>query len=1027
MAKNTETRRVQIIAEAGQADASINKLRAASRLLYNDLQKLPKGSKEFADAMEKWRGIDERFKQAQREVKGLDTEMGKLNKTSSGFWGQIKQIGAGVAVGNFFTALGAEISSLVNTMIQGRTKIDDELRDIAKSTGMTVEQAKELNKELSKIDTRTSSGDLRKLAYEAGKLGKTGKQEVAKFVEEMDKIKVALGDDLGEEAIIQIGKMVNVYDAGAMNIASAINSIGAASEASEQYLVDFASRMGGAARTAKISAPDVIGFAAVLDQMGLNVEMSATALSNFTLNFVKDTAGFEKAAGMRAGSLKKIIGEKGTNEGMLAFIEAMRTSSKSEAEFLQRMEQVGIDGSRGAAVFLTLANNIEVVKEQQTLANAEFTKGTSVLQEFNTKNEGFAANWEKIKKAVLGFFTDNILIDGLESFVNWMMDSTSEADKLVDAFEGQQKSVNKLQREMLPLLDRYDFLKSKTTLNKDEQKELREIIEQVGLTIPGAISQFDNYGNAMEINGGKARQFIKDQALALKSMNRDAITALKEQMKERDGVIKKYVDELKYLKDDPRSISGSQFLSPAELAKRMDANFSGRYKVLQPMIEALRKMNLEDAARMKQLTGEDILAAAAAAPGKQTTGGGAGGGTGVVNQTTVNNAKATAKAVVKTWQQTIEEEFEVSKDSLKAWKQSQELVINEAYIKGEITKKQHTQQLETLDLQYLENLKQVYLDYGKNTTDVEKDIQDVKIKGLEKIAKYLEENPELTEPIAPIGESTASGDNKGKKTQKRNANAWDFTGAAQTTLENAIALANQREDIELRADKKIMDEKLKNLDRMHEQGLISEEYYQLQKNQIEEEYDKKAAEVKRKQWERQKAAAISQALINIAQGVTSALTVAPPAGFILAGLVGAAGALQIAKIAQEPVPEFADGGSTVDVQGQSGRRYKAKRGGPAGYYSSPTYVVGEAGGELIIPNWLYRAPQAMNYIGALEASIAQRSTAPLGGNGAADKMMLGTLAKLNEKLDAGININWDQVGYNRYQDNWSQAEDLARF
>jgi hypothetical protein len=167
--------------------------------------------------------------------------------------------------------------------------------------------------------------------------------------------------------------------------------------------------------------------------------------------------------------------------------------------------------------------------------------------------------------------------------------------------------------------------------------------------------------------------------------------------------------------------------------------------------------------------------------------------------------------------------------------------------------------------------------------------------------------------------------------------------------------------------------------------------------------------------------------MNIAQGMTSALTVAPPAGFILAGLVGAAGALQLATIASQPVPDFAAGGPTVDAVGQSGRKYRARRGAASGYHSSPTYIVGEAGGELVVPHWLYKAPAAMNLMGALEASIAQRSTAPLNGGGAADKMMLATINKLNEKLDAGLNINWDQVGYNRYQENWNEAEDIARF
>lgn len=63
-----------------------------------------------------------------------------------------------------------------------------------------------------------------------------------------------------------------------------------------------------------------------------------------------------------------------------------------------------------------------------------------------------------------------------------------------------------------------------------------------------------------------------------------------------------------------------------------------------------------------------------------------------------------------------------------------------------------------------------------------------------------------------------------------------------------------------------------------------------------------------------KAASIAQAGINVAQGVTQALaTIPPPFSFAAAAAVGAAGAIQIAKIASTPKPDtsagsFANGG-----------------------------------------------------------------------------------------------------------------------
>jgi hypothetical protein len=85
-----------------------------------------------------------------------------------------------------------------------------------------------------------------------------------------------------------------------------------------------------------------------------------------------------------------------------------------------------------------------------------------------------------------------------------------------------------------------------------------------------------------------------------------------------------------------------------------------------------------------------------------------------------------------------------------------------------------------------------------------------------------------------------------------------------------------------------------------------------------------ALEKKKRQLERDaaianKAIALSEAIINTALGVTAAAGVAPPLGLILAAAVGALGAVQIATIAAQPIPQAATGkyinpdGSVSDV------------------------------------------------------------------------------------------------------------------
>ncbi len=101
---------------------------------------------------------------------------------------------------------------------------------------------------------------------------------------------------------------------------------------------------------------------------------------------------------------------------------------------------------------------------------------------------------------------------------------------------------------------------------------------------------------------------------------------------------------------------------------------------------------------------------------------------------------------------------------------------------------------------------------------------------------------------------------------------------------------------------------------------------QLKRKEITQaQYDKKKSESDKKAYEEEKKLKIKaftankqastiSAIINTAQAVTSALTVAQPAGFLLAALAAASGALQIAVIESQPTPKFAKG--VVNLKGK---------------------------------------------------------------------------------------------------------------
>jgi hypothetical protein len=102
---------------------------------------------------------------------------------------------------------------------------------------------------------------------------------------------------------------------------------------------------------------------------------------------------------------------------------------------------------------------------------------------------------------------------------------------------------------------------------------------------------------------------------------------------------------------------------------------------------------------------------------------------------------------------------------------------------------------------------------------------------------------------------------------------------------------------------------------------LSEEEYGKKKEQILEEYDEKRKEVLRKQAEGAKALALLEAVVNTAAAVVKAL---PNVALSIAA--GALGAIQIAAIAAEPVPAFAEGADFIT----SGAQYIKVGDNPGG-------------------------------------------------------------------------------------------------
>lgn len=353
----------------------------------------------------------EKFKQMQLQAKQLKAELKAVRaegvaqeswiKRSADWFNRMQ----GLALGAVAAISG--ITFTVKKCVEEYAKMDDEMTNVRKYTGQAADEVERMNEDFKKMDTRTPRQKLNQLAEDAGRLGITSTAAVEEFVDGADKINVALGDDLGDKAVSQIGKLAQMFGEdknkglrGAMlATGSAVNELAQNSSASAGYLVDFTARVAGVGKQAGFTQAQIMGLASVLDQNMQQDETSATAVQNLLAKMFQDSAKFAKIAGLNVKEFANTL-KKDANTALLQFLAAMR-SKGGFAELAPMFEEMKMDGSRATGVLTVLADKLDDVKTAQQLANDAYEEGTSVINEFNTQNESVQAQLDKAGKKFL--------------------------------------------------------------------------------------------------------------------------------------------------------------------------------------------------------------------------------------------------------------------------------------------------------------------------------------------------------------------------------------------------------------------------------------------------------------------------------------------------------------------------------------------------------------------------------------------------------------------------------------------------
>lgn len=999
--------------------------------LQNELKKLNamKGSltpqtKEFDDLQKKINAVTDRLYEVKNGVYGFGATLNKIKD-------EIKAFGA-VAL----AALGLDfLAQQFTSIVQGAGKLSDQLADIRKSTGLTDDEVKKLNKSFGELATRTSTSDLRDIAKVGGQLG-IAKDQILGFTESVDKLNVALGDEFAggaEEITNVVGKLRNTFtdiksdNVGddLLKIGNALNLLGQEGIATAPIVSNLAQRIGSAGQIYGMTAGQTFGLSAAMQELGITAERGGTAVVKVLQKLSKSPEDFAKIAKMGTAEFTNLVNTNIT--GALQKVAEGFASSKGKAtEFAEKLADAEIGSAAITEVFAKLGTNTSMVTEKINLASGALQGNSSIMAEFNLKNETFGATLDKLGKEFNKLVTSpgvtNFLkgaIDGLLTFIkgisalpNWISQNIKALTAFgatllllrLDAFAvflqqiiyslgmyivsgkaatfwtgalaSAQKlltlalqatiaasiflafKINELEKEHNNYLKSLSATATKLRNDNEARKQAVEIMKDQVVNTQLLVMKINSentsyaekekllkqlkessggYLNALTLENIKTQEgttllnnYVK--ALYAKAEAQAKEELLVDKMKKLEQLKAKYgIDNL----NDVNKIYDKQ--TAAENAAGSDSFFGFLGSLATGNKTKMQEVNADfDELRvtMKDVDylGKSITKSAIAASGGKTPG--SASYSDGQSKDEVKAAEKKAKELQRIKDRAAQEEDNYKKLLEELAKLREEARLAQMTEEDKEIERVHEKykKLITLAANHAKELMELK---GLESSEIDKIVQKWDLKNAEDTGKSLDEKGVAikaafkewgeiikteTEALLnqPTGNATAEGISAGSakykkdkedKEAKKVATRKEIEDAVKEGLQISLGIASDIANMVATNQQNQLKRELKNNDirktaqeRLLKNHLISQKQYDREIAKIDADNDKRKHDFAVKEANRQKAFAIVQAVINTAEAISKALTAGPIIGPIMATLMGIAGGVQIAAIANTEVP-----------------------------------------------------------------------------------------------------------------------------
>ncbi len=310
---------------------------------------------------------------------------------------------------------------------------------------------------------------------------------------------------------------------GAAGIIKGVVSLGAEME---QTRVTFETMLGSADAAAKFIT-DIEKTAAATPFDSITLQNQAKLLLNFgasaesiipSLTMLGDVSG----------------GNKARFEGLTLAYAQVRSQGRLMGQDLLQMINAGFNPLQ--AISEKTGKSMAVLKKEMEKGGITFAMVEGAFKDVTSEGGRFFNLMAKQSQTLSGRWStlvDNTqrlgtkigtsLLPSLGKTVDFFAELLNQFRPLSERFKEQHEAFGKTQSSLDGMLKEYDKLKSKGELTADEQERLNKLIQEVSNIVPSAVTQWDAYGNALDINKEKIKDFTKLNRDAMSLMNQKAI------------------------------------------------------------------------------------------------------------------------------------------------------------------------------------------------------------------------------------------------------------------------------------------------------------------------------------------------------------------------------------------------------------------------------------------------------------------------------------------------------------------------